>query len=153
MRSDCNYTDELAARICDQLADGLTLREICRQEGMPDERAVRIWAEKDYGPGFRERYETARLLGYRKMADELLEISDDGRNDWVERQSRDGGTYKAPDHDHIHRSRLRVDTRKWILSKMLPKIYGDKLELGGPDGSPIHLTVIKYTDGDPPDTK
>jgi hypothetical protein len=46
--------------------------------------------------------------------------------------------------ENLQRSRLRVDTRKWLLSKALPKIYGDKLALGGDqDAPPITLRTIK----------
>lgn len=72
------------------------------------------------------------------MADELLEISDDGLND---RMVDDDGNERI-DYDHIARSRLRVDTRKWLLSKALPKIYGDKIqsEVSGPNGGPLVIT-------------
>jgi hypothetical protein len=66
-------------------------------------------------------------IGYLRMADDLLEIADDASKDRVERQDKDGNTYTAVDHDHIARARIRVDTRKWLLSKALPKIFGDKL--------------------------
>jgi hypothetical protein len=55
------------------------------------------------------------------IADELLEIADDGSNDWMEREK---GGYEL-NAEHIQRSRARIDTRKWLLSKMLPKVYGD----------------------------
>lgn len=58
----------------------------------------------------------------------------------MERENeRTGATHILCDHDHVSRSRLRVDTRKWMLSKMLPKIYGDKTttELTSPNGGPI----------------
>jgi len=49
------------------------------------------------------------------------------------------------DHEHIQRARLRVDTRKWILSKMLPKVYGDKFQVGGDGGEPL---TFKFIPGD-----
>jgi hypothetical protein len=55
------------------------------------------------------------------MADELLEIADDATNDFVERQNKDGHTSKVFDAEHVQRSRLRVEARKWLLSKALPK--------------------------------
>ena len=68
----------------------------------------------------------AREIGYQTMADELLEISDDGRNDWMERNGEDDRGWVA-NGEHMGRSRLRVDTRKWLLSKALPKLYGEKV--------------------------
>jgi hypothetical protein len=81
----------------------------------------------------------AREVGYIKMGDELLEIADDASNDWLERQNKDGATFKVVDQENISRSRLRVDTRKWLLSKMLPKVFGDRLsaEVSGKDGAPL----------------
>ena len=61
------------------------------------------------------------------LAEEILEIADDGKNDWVERQ--DGSA--AVNNEAVQRSRLRVDARKWLMSKLMPKKYGEKLELGG----------------------
>lgn len=56
------------------------------------------------------------------MADEIIEIADDGSNDWMEREGK-----AAPNGEMVNRSRLRVDTRKWLMSKMAPKKYGDKM--------------------------
>ena len=100
------FSPELADRLCERLADGETLRAICRDEGMPDERTVRRWALDDV-EGFAGHYARAREIGYQGMADDLTEIAD------------------AKDGDPA-RDRLRVDTRKWLLSKALPKIYGEK---------------------------
>jgi hypothetical protein len=62
------------------------------------------------------------------MADELLHIADDSRNDWID-QRRGDETIRVADHEHIKRSQLRVETRKWLLAKMLPKVFGDKLDV------------------------
>lgn len=93
---------------------------------MPSEPTVRLWAIEDR-EGFSAHYTRAREAGYLAMADELLEIADDGTNDWMERKNRDGSTVEVENHEVLNRSRLRVDTRKWLLSKALPKVYGDKI--------------------------
>ena len=80
--------------------------------------------------GFAAHYAKARDAGLEEMADELLEITDDASNDWMERHDPDNPGF-ALNGEHVQRSRLRVDTRKWILSKLAPKRYGDRLELGG----------------------
>lgn len=136
------YTKSLADRICDRLAAGETLRSVCRSSGMPTEAAVRKWAmEKD---DFSAQYARARDIGYMRMADEILEISDSGENDWMAVNDPENPGYRA-NGEHINRSRLRVDTRKWLLSKALPKIYGDRVDvtqnhtLSGSDGSPLEL--------------
>jgi hypothetical protein len=114
---------------------------------MPAAPTVCRWALK---APFSEQYARAREIGYALMADDLLEIADDGRND---KFSDDDG-HVMVDHDVIARSRLRVDTRKWLLSKCLPKIYGDKLahEHAGPNGAAIPLQFIELRAVRPRDT-
>ncbi len=73
------------------------------------------------------------------MADEVLEVADDRAQDWI--KTENGDVFNG---DHYQRSRLMVDTRKWLLSKALPKIYGDKLELGGANGGPLVVQVVEY---------
>jgi hypothetical protein len=106
---------------------------------MPAESTVRAWALDDR-EGFSAKYARAREIGYHHMADEIQEISDNGSNDWMERHDGDNVAWVA-NGEHIQRSRLRVDSRKWHLSKALPKIYGDKqtTEHTGPDGGPIRV--------------
>jgi hypothetical protein len=120
------YTDELASLICERLENGDSLNNICQDENMPSEACVRRWAMEDY-QGFSAKYARARELGYLKIADEMLEIADDARNDWMDKQVR-GDTIRVVDEECVKRSQLRVETRKWLLSKMLPKVYGDKLQ-------------------------
>jgi hypothetical protein len=136
-----DYTPELAAKICERLADGWSLRQICGEDDMPDKATVLRWIPKF--PEFRDQYARAREAQAEFWLDEILEIADDGSNDWVERQRKDGSTYEAIDQEHINRSRLRVDSRKWIMSKLLPKKYGDKVDLQhtGADGGPIHIVT------------
>lgn len=132
------YTPEIAESICERLAAGETLRAVCRDDDMPHEATVRSWALGDVG-GFSTQYTRAREIGYHGMADELVEIADADNNDTIPGVD---GAPDRPDHEWISRSRLRVDTRKWLLSKALPKVYGDKLtaELSGPNGGPIETT-------------
>lgn len=71
----------------------------------------------------------------------MLEIADDATNDYVERIDRNGEPYRAFDAENVQRSRLHVDSRKWLLAKCLPKIYGDRLAtvLTGKNGSPVEV--------------
>lgn len=120
------YSEDLADQICTRLESGETLRAICRDEGMPTEAAVRNWALEDM-EGFAARYARAREIGYMTMADEILEIADDGNNDWMERHGEDGSGWVL-NGEHVARTKLRIDTRKWMLSKVLPKIFGDRVD-------------------------
>jgi Bacteriophage Sf6, terminase small subunit-like len=53
--------------------------------------------------------------GYHTMADEILDIVDDSTHDFVECEGKDGSTYMSVDHEHIQRSKLRYEARKWLL--------------------------------------
>lgn len=125
------FTQGLADTICDRLEAGETLRAICRDEGMPAPQTVLRWTKAN--EAFSEQYARARETGYGHMADELLEIADDKSKDAF--VDIDGTVHVNA--EVVARSRLRVDTRKWLLSKALPKIYGDKLAHTGPDGGAI----------------
>ena len=122
-----NYTEKAADEICERLSTGETLKSICRSPGMPHESTVRKWARDDH-KGFYTRYARSRDIGMDAMADELFDIADDGTNDWMERHGEGNDGYSL-NGEHVSRSRLRVDTRKWYLSKLAPKRYGEKLEV------------------------
>lgn len=120
------YTAEIAVRICEGLAEGRSLRDVCFDDDMPAESTVRLWALEDR-EGFSAQYARAREIGYHAMADDLVDIADNGMNDWMERRGEEDAGWVA-NGEHIQRSRLRVDARKWMLSKVLPKIYGEKID-------------------------
>jgi hypothetical protein len=125
------YSDQIADRICQLITDGYTLRQIGNEfPELPHKRTVLGWlAEPNDYPTFSQRYARAREARAEAMADEIEEISDDGRNDWYEREIAGGRTITVPDQEHIQRSRLRVDTRKWLMSKLLARKYGDRLDV------------------------
>jgi len=87
---------------------------------------------------FRQNYAHARVAQAHTLAEETLEIADDGRNDYMESEDPNNPGYRL-NGENIQRSTLRANTRKWYASKMLPKVYGDKLGLEhtGKDGGPI----------------
>lgn len=118
------YTDEIVDSICLQLASGRSLRAICSASDMPSEDTVYTWLHKH--PAFSEKYIRARAGQAEKYAAEIIDIADDASQDRVTRTREDGTEYEEVDHEHINRARLRVDSRKWIASKLLPKVYGDR---------------------------
>lgn len=133
------YTEALGKEICERLAAQESLRSICKDNHIPSKTTVLRWA---YEPGhpLADQYARAREIGYHAMADEILEIADDSRNDFIERLKQDGEQILV-DHDHISRSRLRIESRKWILSKRLPKIYGDQFTLKGDKENPLNVAL------------
>ena len=140
--SGSKYTPEIIEELLSHLVDGLTLRAACR--AMDDKIApstVLKWCMDENKKDFYEQYARAREIGYMQMADDLLAIADDSRDDTTQRYTKDGEAYDVADHEWINRSRLRVDTRKWLLSKALPKIYGDKKEVAVSGGATIQVVT------------
>lgn len=129
-------TPEIAEDICQQLIEGKSLRAICRQEGMPDLRTVMRWLEAD--ESFRQQYARAREIQAEVFAEEIVAIADDGSNDTY--VDEEGKTHV--DQDVIARSKLRVEARKWIACKLLPKKYGDKADVAVNVSGALSVTAI-----------
>lgn len=102
------YSDELASAFCEHVAQGKSLRKIAKLKGMPATTTVIRWLGEN--EAFRAQYARAKEAQMEHYADAIVEISD--------------ATSEDP-----QRSRLRVDARKWLMSKLAPKKYGDKVAL------------------------
>lgn len=139
------FTQELADKICAQLASGESLRTVCKPDEMPSLQTIFNWFRTQ--KGFVEQYARAKEESADALADEILDIADDGSNDWMEIHK---GGYDATivDQEAVQRSKLRVETRKWIASKLKPKKYGDKVDVTSA-GEPIkgNTIVLKDFDG------
>ncbi|WP_439461782.1 DNA packaging protein [Serratia quinivorans] len=122
-----DYTTELAETICLLLSEGESLRSVCSDEGMPCKQTVLRWLSQR--PEFRAQYVRAKEEGAEAIAEELFDIADDGTNDWMEKLDKEGEVigYQL-NGEHVQRSKLRIDTRKWYLSKIMPKKYGDRIQ-------------------------
>ena len=129
------YSQEVADAICEHIAHGKSLVSYCLQDGAPSYRAVMRWLEAN--ETFRQNYAQAREAQADYLAEEIVQIADDGLNDTYE---VDGET--RTNQDVVARSRLRVDARKWYAARMAPKKYGDKVqaEVTGANGGPIEHT-------------
>lgn len=133
-----DYTEAMGDLICERIAEGESLRGICRDdEGMPSRATVFRWLASIQP--FRDQYTHAREAQADAMVEECLEIADNGTNDYVEKAVK-SGTIVVVDHDHIARSRLRVDTRKWWAARIAPKKYADKPE---PETDGTNTVVIR----------
>jgi hypothetical protein len=134
------YSEELADAICERLACGESLKSISSADDMPVQQTVYNWLINK--PGFLEKYTRARELQADTLADETLDIADDARNDWMLARGDDEAEIYRVNGENIQRSRLRIDQRKWFVSKVAPKKYGDKLVLGGDADSPVQIVVV-----------
>jgi terminase small subunit-like protein len=128
------FSQNMADAICEQIVQGKSVRQICQQQGMSAERTVYYWLEKDRE--FCQQYARARGAG-RLYFDQCIAIANDRTGDYVTAYTEDGKTFERVNHEHIQRSRLRVDTLKWAASKLAPKKYADQFAFSGPDGSPV----------------
>lgn len=124
MHGACTFTPEVAAEICRRLAAGESLRAICKDEGMPPESTVRGWVTDDV-QGFAAQYARARDTGLDCIADEIIEIANTPHEGTVVTSKEWGEEIKTG--DMLEHRKLQVDARKWYLSKLAPKRYGDRL--------------------------
>lgn len=139
------YTEEMAIAICERIADGESLKSICDDDNMPARSTVFKWLAEN--ETFSDMYARSREEQADAIFDEVLEIADDGRNDWMERRGEEDAGW-VTNGENIQRSRLRIDARKWMAGKLRPRKYGDKLELehGGKDGAPIEVRDVGARD-------
>lgn len=132
-------TPEVIKRLLDGIADGKTLRALCREDGMPNWRTVYDWIEAD--ADLAARFERAREIGFDAIAEDVFDIADDGTNDWVERERKDGTPDIVLNSEHVQRSKLRIETRMKLLAKWHPKKYGDKqdVNIGNKEGETLKV--------------
>ena len=127
------YTKELGEEICNTLARSIDgIRRICKAHPhFPAFETIQEWREK-YSD-FSNHYEAAKLKQALRFAEDIVDIVDDDSNDIM---MTDKGA--AVNSAAIQRARLRMDARKWIACKLLPKVYGDKVQQ--------EVTLIKHED-------
>lgn len=131
------FSEELLSEILERVACGENIYNICDQPGYPTRRSFFRWVIND--AQIREKYEFALTARQHAMAEEIVHISDSPVG------SLESG---ATDSGAVQKQRLQVDTRKWILSKLVPKKYGDKItqEVTGSDGGPVQQVVLTAAD-------
>jgi hypothetical protein len=117
MTESSRYTPGMAAEICRRMSEGEPLRQICRDPDMPPESTVRSWARANTG-GFAADYYEARQLQVHAWADEIVLLAN---RDDLDPQDK----------------RVRIDTLKWLCSKLIPQRYGDRLLHAGDPEAPI----------------
>ena len=121
-----SFTRELGDTILERIAGGETLAAICSRRTMPARTTVYRWMRAD--DEFRLAYQHARELQMQSWGDEIIEIADDTALDTVTKVTAQGREYQAVDQENIQRSRLRVSTRQWLMARLNPALYGDKVD-------------------------
>lgn len=132
------FTDQIGGIICERLADGESLRKICLDDDMPDKSTVFRWLAEN--EAFRDQYALARESQGDALFDEMLDIADDTKFDT--HKGKDGN--EVANTEWITRSRLRVETRKWMAGKLRPKVYGDKLDVE--HGGSVSVQIVRLAD-------
>jgi len=117
-----SFNQDAADKICERIALGESVRKISKDKGMPCESTIYKWL-RDVD-GFSQQYARAREDQAEFYLDEIIAISDDVTLDTVV----DGEGNERTNNEAIQRSRLKVDTRKWVMGKLKPKKYGDKIQ-------------------------
>jgi hypothetical protein len=114
------YTEALAKEICEAIAtNAIGLKKLCAlHPNWPDKATIHLWKIKN--EEFYDLYARAKQKQADLMAEECLDIADDSSSDTI---IDENGNARC-DNEFVQRSRLRIDTRKWLASKLLPKVYG-----------------------------
>jgi hypothetical protein len=115
------FTEEIFTAICERMANGEGLRKICGDADMPSRSTFLRWVENDTGR--QAKYQKAREALMDWYSEEILAIAWDDSKDTIKRE----GKADLCNHEWIARSRLKVDTLKFLMAKLHPKRYGDKL--------------------------
>lgn len=137
---ETTYNKAIGDYICGEIAGGNSLRSIMRRPGMPELRTWFRWLRTI--DGLRQQYEDACEDRAYLFTEEIMEIADDGSGDTITKVGKDGREYTALDTEWLGRSKLKVDARKWVASRLLPK-YRDRQDLTSSDGSLSPQPVVK----------
>ena len=132
------YTQQLADLICLRIAEGESLREIVRSEGMPERATVYDWLLKK--PDFSDKYTRAREEQADTLADEIIAIADEQPEIIPVLDKRTGEVIEHKlDGAFLQWQKNRIDARKWTAMKLKPKKYGERLALAGDKDSPVMI--------------
>jgi len=141
------YNEDIAARICERLADGESLKAMCEDDDMPARSTVFKWLARPENKSFVDMYMRAREEQADALFDEILAISDDGRNDWMERKDADEANIGWRENgEALKRSHLRIEARKWAAAKLLPRKYSEKLQIDNNHSGEITLSSKEQRD-------
>lgn len=133
------FTQHLADVICTRIAEGESLREIVKTEGMPDRVTVYRWLMDR--EDFCNQYTRAREEQADTLADEILAIADeDPEVDYI--RDKHGNIIDIKiDSGYVAYQRQRIDARKWVAAKLKPKKYSENLKLSGDAENPVEIGV------------
>lgn len=144
-----DFSEELAANICERLADGESLKAMCAEEDMPARSTVFRWLSMPEHKSFLDMYTRAREEQAEALFDEILAISDDGTNDWMEKKDSEGGIIGWQENgEALKRSHMRIEARKWAAAKLMPRKYSEKFQADLTHSGEVGVKVVinRFTD-------
>lgn len=135
-----DYCQQIADEICERLLDGDSLRTICASEDMPARSTVMRWL--GLHKEFSDQYARTKQEQAEALADEIVDIADEEHLSLKLGEKGEAAIY-VYDSTAVARNRLRVDARKWVAAKLLPKKYGERsqMELSGPNGGAVETVT------------
>jgi hypothetical protein len=136
-----SYDENKVEEILALLREGKSLHEICLMEGMPKRTTVIGWIDNDFN-GLADKYARARDIGYMWHAEKMMEIADTPHIMRFQNVTDNGATQTVTvvERDMTEHRKLQIDTRKWILARMLPKQFGDKNPVDDNNGE-LKITI------------
>jgi hypothetical protein len=138
---------ELFDKICYRIIEGESVRAILRDKNLPNRQTFYNWLNDKEHPERVGQYARACEVRADNIFDEIFEIADNNGDDYEKVDLGEGVVIEKVNTDHIQRSKLRIDARKWALSKMNPKKYGEKLDIESGGKSIVGPMVVKFVDG------
>lgn len=115
--------NKILESIFGDIEDGSSLRKCLKKEGISS-KTFFSWIDNDLEKV--KQYTRACELRAEALVDEMFEIADDSERDKIFNEITG---FEMTNHEAIQRSKLKVDTRKWLVGKLNPKKYSDKLDL------------------------
>ena len=127
--------------ICERIIEGKSLRTALKEHDSIHASEFFVWIREDEAKS--KQYARATSCRAYLIFEDMFDIADDGTNDWMEKKNEKGEVIGwVVNGEHIQRSKVRIETRRWALSKMMPKKYGDKPDTKDDTDNEIIVKIV-----------
>ena len=146
-RRQVKWSAEIEDQIIDQITSGYTLEKIAENPSMPSKATILRWTQGEGGvidgASFKARYDQARIARADRLAAEILRIGDDSSHDRIVEELPGGVVTERVDHEHIARSKLRCDNRRWVLQTLFPERFSAKMVVEHQNAAPVTRPMLE----------
>lgn len=141
--------------VCMKIAEGQSVAEICQNADMPSARQFHRDLADDGGGALWQSYTRAREMQADYHADEIIDIADNATNDWMRRAKNRGEDTAAYElnGEHVRRSEIRINARKWKAAHLKPGTYGDRQQVDVNVGVTVVRQAFQAIDVDAEDAE